>query len=520
MEVAPGHGFFRENQFGDMVFEYPFSREVTQALSGVPVPLTGRADGLSMLADITPGVGPVTQIPATWFLSNVEELIPSASEQVRLLRQMISPYGQPGTSVGDTFSELVPGWLQKVALGIPDAKLGGAARWLVPPPLRLLPGGAGDAIADAVETGVNTATDVVFGDGLSRLTDSENDLRIYSNSVMDTVAYLYSTGEYQIAGDNPVEEMQRLLADGKEAAGMLWLLRGFGQFTAPTSPAFEFMAETRDGNLVFQSALAEAYRQFQEEDFSTANARFIDTFGVGSIFTVVPKTVTQGSTTVLPATDAAIDYLGDHSFLRDDYQFTFAAFVPPEARDGEFSYDAYLRSLQLGDREALSPEEWQQVGHDLIGRYLMGLHYDQVYADDTQTEEERLITAEYRETLREAFPGFDIDVGPPRPEPSVLVKELERAAADPRLEDHAAMPALRLYLQARLEFFSHAQMTLDVPHTDFFSRTGEDLDEMQFSLLEYGNELANRSPAFETMFDRIFMSEFMVSDQINFREAA
>src|SRR5690606_3414633 len=59
---------FWKNEFGEEVFTYPGSQLLTDKLLGVPIPLTGRVEGLSMFGSVVPGLGPAAQIPVGWFL--------------------------------------------------------------------------------------------------------------------------------------------------------------------------------------------------------------------------------------------------------------------------------------------------------------------------------------------------------------------------------------------------------------------------------------------------------------------
>ena len=62
-------GFFWKNGFGEEVFLYPGSGILTEHTIGIPVPLSGRVQGLSMFGTVMPGLGLVAQIPVGWFLA-------------------------------------------------------------------------------------------------------------------------------------------------------------------------------------------------------------------------------------------------------------------------------------------------------------------------------------------------------------------------------------------------------------------------------------------------------------------
>jgi hypothetical protein len=95
----PGQGFFYENEYGEEVFGYPFADLISEKLWGVPVPLTGRVAGLSLMTEVLPGVGPVGQVPAGAFMPDAPEW--------DWARDVLFPFGEPDTLVP------LPAWLKK-----------------------------------------------------------------------------------------------------------------------------------------------------------------------------------------------------------------------------------------------------------------------------------------------------------------------------------------------------------------------------------------------------------------------
>src|SRR5690606_20578590 len=93
---------------------------------GVPIPLTGRVEGLSMFGTIIPGLGPAVQIPVGWFL----EAKPGPQQFKVMLDEFMGtelpgPFGTvedqilPFGSIGDTdqgeildLQSYLPGWMR------------------------------------------------------------------------------------------------------------------------------------------------------------------------------------------------------------------------------------------------------------------------------------------------------------------------------------------------------------------------------------------------------------------------
>ena len=125
-----GRGFFYKDPVtGEYVFNYPLSDKgiglltgpIAKALDKVPIlnrfgsdagpvnaSLTAPIKSLNMALTLTPGIGPMLQVPAAIILRNVPGM-----DQVK---EVLMPYGDPSLR-GTTF---IPAWLQKFASGVWD----------------------------------------------------------------------------------------------------------------------------------------------------------------------------------------------------------------------------------------------------------------------------------------------------------------------------------------------------------------------------------------------------------------
>lgn len=258
-------GFFYTNEFGEEVYTYPGSEWVTSALTGVPVPLTGRVQGLNMFGNILPGLGPVAQIPAAWFLQD--------KPQHDWWREQLLPFGAPGSQeTEDIFSlrEYLPAW--------------------------------GKTILDWVADG--------------------GDDRIYNSSIMYTATYLYSTGKY---GDT-ADEQQRLLEDAKDAARDLYKVRGLGQFMLPASPSFEWQTKSKDGELFNTRILAEEFYALQQDDYDTAVGKFLDMYGPYAIGAIVPHS--RNVISAVPTSVEGAAWIAKHKSIKTKYPLVYGFFAP------------------------------------------------------------------------------------------------------------------------------------------------------------------------------------------------
>jgi hypothetical protein len=104
------------NAYGEEVFAYPGSEWVSEKLFGIPVPLTGRVAGLSLMTEVLPGVGPVVQVGAGAFLPDKPDLDG--------IRSILFPFGEPDTS--NPLLAYAPPWFKKLAL---SQEIGDEGQW-------------------------------------------------------------------------------------------------------------------------------------------------------------------------------------------------------------------------------------------------------------------------------------------------------------------------------------------------------------------------------------------------------
>lgn len=388
MGAPPGKGFFYENQFGEEVFAYPGSQMFTRATLGVPIPLSGRVQGLNMMGSVMPGLGPVAQLPAS-------ALIPDKPGWGRTARELLMPFGSPSDEGGmEAWTEMLnfaPAWLKR--------------GW-----------------------------QAVTGEGYNAETD-----RIYNNTVMDVARYLESTGRYDLSSR---EGMQELLEDAREKATRFYGIRSLAQFVAPSAPGPEFLVETDEG-VQLTAALAEEFHEMTERDPDSAVEDFLDLYGDNVTLVMVAKsrTVVAG----LDASQEVADWVDENQDLIDQYPTTWAFFAP---QGGEFDHAVYVNQIKRGQRQPLTPEQWLRARNNMLGSTVY--RKAQRMAGPNLTDESRVWLNEVRADLRHNYPGYGDRTGfVEAADTDYLIEELGRIVQDPRVRGTGAGQGLATYMQAR-----------------------------------------------------------------------
>lgn len=201
-----------------------------------------------------------------------------------------------------------------------------------------------------------------------------------------------------------------------------------------------FLDEATDMGLPYEDAESIAWARTTELTGSTG---FI---GKGKT-----RSMLMGS---VPVTREAYDWLQDNPDVRtyagDTWQF-FAPYVP----DGELYMPMYLESIDQGDRERLTPEEWLEFAQDITAQLLYDNHVRSLgnlgdYAPEVYREEIR----EYSDILQKAYPDWrhTDQEGTPAGFAQVQTQLGALTAEGGEFENHeiapAAQEALRLREQA------------------------------------------------------------------------
>jgi len=447
------------NEFGEEVFLYPGSGLLTEKLLGVEIPLSGSVQGMSMFGTVVPGLGPAVQIPTAWLLKTkpgpqfVREAF-SAIETARLpegipvvggttAREQILPFGSPSESdMGEAANVLnyLPTWMR------------------------------------------TTANFLTSGDGNERQ---------WGNAVNSVAAYLATTGDY---GTSPGER-QRLMEDAAFKARWFMLIKGVAQSTAPSSPSEDWRLVDRNDKSVRVRALAEEYRQLQEDNYGEADRTFLDRYGVDVLAAIQSDTV--GTEYGLPTTREGVAWVIANPGVTEDLPHTYGFFAP---QGGEFDYSLYAEQFQTGQRHQMSADEWSRLMNAVKG----DLQYDAAkleVGEDADTDDGEAYLREVREWIATTYDGWGDRTGiPQKPETDTLIREMYRAVDNEAVRQTDAGRGLALYLEGRDEVLADAEsrgVTLGA-------------NEMQGGreyLTELGAWVVGEHPGFKDMFDIIFSRE-------------
>lgn len=221
--------FYTDPTSGQEVFTYPFTKQMLAPL-GVNALMGGRAKGLSIGLDVTPGIGPAMQLPLSFILPNTPKYDDVAA--------LLFPFGRPTGSPADRlYRSTVPSWAQKVM-------------------------------------------DATFG--------SKDANTTYGNTYVDVVRALAASGKY----GTDVASQQQMIDDAAHKAKTLTILRGLAQWVVPSAPRYDYEIATKQGDII-ANTLAQAYQHLITEDPTTATAKFLDLYGEQAMAYATAKSVAQ-----------------------------------------------------------------------------------------------------------------------------------------------------------------------------------------------------------------------------------
>ena len=453
--------FFRDPQTGEYVFNYPFSEQLAPFMLGLTGAVVGGigfgAAGIPIGAAIGGGVGTAIQ-------PQLEGINTVLAAPARTL------------SMGLNFMPGVGPVAQVAASKIlPDKPKYDFVKSLLAP---------------YGEPQLGVVTKPAWFDKLwaAFFADPEND-RLFGDTVIDTMRALSATGEYDLTS---APERERLEQDAKSKARVLLTLRALGQFTGPTRPTVEFSIDTKQGD-VYAGELAKIFRQFQAEDFDTAIPRFLDTFGEDVFLYVAGKT--RANAGGLDATKEFGNWERENEGLFTSYSDVAGYFAPTGSN---FDYRVYLRQLETGKRERLTPDELMKEAQSLVGKSVY--RYVVRAIGPKPNEAQREMLRGVRTELEGQFPGFaeaPLDIN----RFDRQISQLREAANDPRLADNPVAEGLRLYLQARDEALKVVQAR------GFQSLAGDRMNDLRGQLRQVGELLVQQFPEFERLYDRILFNE-------------
>ena len=463
MSAGPGNpagqGFFHKDSYGQEVFTVPFSGMATQAVTGVPVPLAGSVQGLTVGTEIFPALGPVASFPAAWLMQQVHA--------PQSLQDEVFPYGPP-KDPGDAFS-YAPAWFRS-------------------------------ALGHNRETSLDSP-------------------RVFANNVKSVLAYGISNGDYDTSTP---EGIQRAVEDATSKAHKLYDLQGAAQYLVPGAPSQQFLVKDKGGKLIDLSLLIKEYNDLadpskttdgQPGDPNKAADRFLQKYGPNLTQVVTPKSYAY--VFGVPTDENAANWVDQHSGMRRDYPLIYGYFAPP-SDPNNFNYEVYKQQFDRGERVPLSPDQWVKVSNARLAAMQYGKARDSV--DKTNQgkppdDNQRAWLAAYKQKLIDAYPGYEEALYgggglPSRPEAKILVDQAMKASKDKDVIQTDAGQGLVSYLHSR-DLADQAWQNADKSHAagGWTQASSAYAVTLRNWLRRVGAQTIDQHKQFGPLFDSVFERE-------------
>ena len=411
-----------------------------------------------------PGVGPVVQVPASFFTRNMEP-------ESTIVKAIYGDFPPPPVDnpIKNIYQALpVPSWLKK--------------------------------FLQAFELG------------------SDEYIRLQTNTTIDVYNALYYAGRVT---DGNYDEWKEGMDLAKEYAKTLTLVRSLAAFIGPTgfSNRFEVLAKTPEGRqIIFVSALADEYRQKRDEvyngdEFATPQY-FINQYGINPTSLLVAKTAQVYRT---PVTVEGSKWFKENEELFEQYRST-AYFANPDDPTGEFSYEAYLTSLQKEDRVPLTEEQWTRTRNNILGSlawesFMLSSapgHKPYWLRSDDQAVADKEIK---RMSIRKQYPGWGYGNVPGVEKGAKLeevIDEFYEWENNQVLSNSEAGKGLALYLKAR----DNAKMeSKRLGYSANGFKNARDLTNVRLYLTDYAEYVINQYPDFQYIWNSYFKRELLEAEQ-------
>lgn len=427
-----GRGFiYQDPTTGEQMFTFPMSGTISKLFTGISAPLAAPLNRLSQGISFYPALGP-------WASFSLSQILPDVPKYDQV-KTLLLPYGE--VSMADAANP-VPSWMQK-----------------------MLP-----VVRAAVDGKVQMNT-------------------TYGNTYMETLRALsVNTTKYDLSTE---EGQTQLMADAKQFAGIITIMRAIGQFTGPAAPAPEFKVPTKQGDK-FVNELQKELRQFEADDYDTAVDKFLKLYGEDLLLYVSSKSraVAQG----LEATYEFGAWERENRDLINQYPDT-AYFMAPRG-GGDFDFTVWQRQLQEGTREKLTDKEMIELAQQRLGsiKYRTARRMFGPNPNEKQIE----MLRNYREYLNEKLPGF-----PKRAqfEANKLTNDIDqmyKLVEDPRLKGNEIASLVRGYLTRRAALMRSGNLV---------SFQAKKASNARYQLYQYGEAIAARNPEFDRVWQRFLVQE-------------
>lgn len=341
--------------------------------------------------------------------------------------------------------------------------------------------------------------------------------RLQTNTTIDVYNALYYAGR---VSDGTYDEYKQGMDLAKEYAKTLTLVRAVAQFIGPTgfTPRWEVLSKTPEGRqVIFVSALGEDYRERLEQNngdqFQTTQ-EFIQQYGID------PTSLFVGKSSQIykrPVTVEGSKFYRDNIDLFEQYKNT-AYFVRPDDPTGEFSYEAYLKSMEEEARQPLTLEQWRLVRNNILGaaaweRFMLSEAPGQKPYHLRSDEQAKADKTAKRILLKSQYPGWGYSaipgVGKGAPV-EVIIQEFYDWKNNEQLSNSEAGKGLALYLKAR----DNAKMESErLGYNPESFRSARGLGNIRLYLNDYANYVIEQYPDFQYIWNSYFKRELLEEEK-------
>lgn len=321
------------------------------------------------------------------------------------------------------------------------------------------------------------------------LGDPEKD-RMFGDMVMDTMKALGATGKYDLTDPREIEKLEN---EAISKARILMVFRAVGQLAGPVRPGIEFKVDTKQGD-VYANELSKAFYDMQAENYDTAVQRFMETFGDDAFLYIAGKTKAIDG-----GLDASVEFgrwERNNRGIFETYPDVAGYFAPVGST---FDYQVYLRQINSGSRERLSPKEMIEEAQFRVGSAAFRTLRRQ-FGENPSAQQESLLRR-FKEEIYLRYPGYrdaDMNVN----ERKTRINKLYDAVNDERLDNNPVAEATRVYLRARNEALAIARSR--GVETGIGGKKNADIRGQLFRL---GEQLADQFPEFDRLWDRVLFGE-------------
>lgn len=455
-------GTFYTNDFGEMVFQYPGSGALVQAINTLNggrsgdfgVRMEGRVAGLNIATDsIGPGFGPLVQIPAALF----------KDPDLDSLRDMIAPFGVKVDNPADlpgVLASLAPAWSQKMLAAF----------------------------------------------------DKDYDPKAFNASATQFLDAFSMSGKYNL--DDP-EQVQQMVKDAERAARLTLMARSITQFTAPTGPGaavevpfgevdrseadWDPQVDPQGKWHTIYSVAADYHRLAELYGWDVAGQKWFEMYGKDPFFAAQGGSTTEGRE--LPVTKEGDSWYRKNQDFAQDFEYVAGYFAPGDEDGKGLDYTAMNRQYLAGQRKTLSAKEQAQMAMATRTRSMWNAAVRQT--ENLPSAQKLRVREQIKAALENANPGWqNPTIAFPRA--ANKIAELQRAVDDERVSDNPLTEPLRAYFETREAVLEEIKQRTGRANASLKTREAADLRD---ELRQVGLALQTRHPAFAGVWSNLLMSE-------------